>query len=107
MEHITDESLKDLATRISYLKTFLDLTNADAAILYSAKPLIGPLIPHILDAVYTKLLSFDITARVFVPKFTDENGRVTIAHPQIVMRKDFLRVGRFSNSPNFYIIFLS
>ena len=58
MEHITDNSLEHLATRISYLKAFIDLTNANAAILRSAKPLIDPLISHILDAVYTGLLSF-------------------------------------------------
>jgi Protoglobin len=59
MEHVTDESLEHLETRISYLKAFLDVTDVDAAILRSAKPFIVPLIPHILDAVYTKLLSFE------------------------------------------------
>jgi hypothetical protein len=101
MEHITNESLQHLETRISYLKAFLDLTNIDAEILSSAQPLINPLIQGILNAVYTKLLSFDITASIFVPKYTDENGKMTLAHPQIVMRKDFLRVCQFSYMPCF------
>ena len=93
MEHITTASLENLPTRISYLCAFLSLTSADAAILRSAQPLITPLIPSLLNAVYTKLLSFDITAQTFVPKDMDDDGRMTMAHPQIVMRKDFLRVG--------------
>ncbi len=93
MENITAASLENLPTRVSYLCAFLSLTSADAAILRSAQPLITPLVPSLLNAVYTKLLSFDITAKIFVPKDTDDDGRMTIAHPQIVMRKDFLRVG--------------
>jgi len=92
MEHITYDSLDNLPIRISYLKAFLDLTNADAAILQSARPLITPLIPGILNLVYAKLLSFDITAQIFVPKHTDDDGKITMAHPNIVLRKDFLRV---------------
>lgn len=106
MEHITDESLNRLETRISYLKAFLDITSADAAILRSAQPLINPLIPHILEAVYTKLLSFDVTARVFVPKHTDEDGNITMAHPEIILRKNFLGVGKFLYSPSFCLIVL-
>jgi hypothetical protein len=93
MEHITTASLEHLSTRISYLCAFLSITSADAAILRSAQPLITPLIPSLLNAVYTKLLSFDITAKIFVPKDMDDDGRMTMAHPQIVLRKDFLRVG--------------
>lgn len=92
MEHITDESLEDLPTRVEYFQAFLEITDYDAAILRKAEPLIAPLIPAILNAVYTKLLSFDITAKSFVPKDVDCSGRMTIAHPQIQMRKDFLRV---------------
>jgi len=93
MEHITNESIEHLPTRISYIRAFLGITNSDAAVLRSAQPLILPLIPKILDVVYTKLLNFDITAISFVPKNTDIEGKMTLAHPQIEMRKDFLRVG--------------
>jgi hypothetical protein len=102
MEHITNTSLEHLPTRISYLKAFLDINNSDAVILRGAQPLITPLIPGILSAVYSKLLSFDITARSFVPNHVDIDGRITIAHPEIAIRKDFLRVGIFS--PIFVLI---
>ena len=100
MQHITASSLEDLPSRISYLSAFLDLTPSDGEALLAAKPLVAPLIPTILDAVYSKLLSFDITAKAFVPKNTDYEGELvkdvqelTLEHPQIALRKDFLKVG--------------
>ncbi|CZT40753.1 uncharacterized protein RSE6_00402 [Rhynchosporium secalis] len=74
MQHITPSSLLSLPSRITYLSAFLSLTPDDGLALLAAKPLIAPLIPTILDAVYSKLLSFDITARAFVPKNTDYEG---------------------------------
>jgi len=98
MQHIEASSLEDLPSRISYLSSFLDLNASDAEALLAAKPLVAPLIPTILDAVYTKLLSFDITAQAFVPKNTDYEGEtvknvqeLTLEHPQIALRKDFLK----------------
>jgi len=98
MQHITAESLEDLPSRIAYLSSFLNLTPADGEALRAAKPLVAPLIPAILTAVYEKLLSYDITAQVFVPKNTDYEGEtvnsvqeLTLEHPQIALRKDFLK----------------
>jgi len=100
MQHITAESLEDLPSRIAYLSSFLNLTEADGEALRAAAPLVAPLIPTILNAVYEKLLSYDITAQVFVPKNTDYEGEtvksvqeLTLEHPQIALRKDFLKVG--------------
>jgi len=100
MQHISSSALSsDLPSRISYLSSFLELSAEDGEALRAAKPLVAPLIPTILDAVYTKLLSFDITAQAFVPKNTDFEGEtvgsvqeLTIEHPQIALRKDFLKV---------------
>lgn len=105
MQHVSASTLEDLPARITYLSTFLELTEADGAALTSAAPLIAPLVPTVLDAVYSKLLSFDITAQAFVPKNTDYEGEtvksvqdLTLDHPQILMRKDFLKVCNFSLS---------
>lgn len=99
MLSIPPATLQDLPSRITYLSSFLNLTEADNAALHTAKPLIAPLIPAILDAVYAKLLDYDITAKAFVPKNTDYEGELvkdvqelTLEHPQIAMRKDFLGV---------------
>ncbi|CZR57108.1 uncharacterized protein PAC_06997 [Phialocephala subalpina] len=98
MQHISASSLEDLPSRISYLSSFLELTPSDGEALLAAKPLVTPLVPTILDAVYTKLLSFDITAQAFVPRNSDYEGELvksvqelTLEHPQIAMRKDFLK----------------
>lgn len=100
MQSIPTASLQDLPSRVAYLSSFLSLTEADNAALHAAKPLIAPLIPSILDAVYSKLLDYDITAKAFVPKNTDYEGELvkdvqelTLEHPQIALRKDFLKVG--------------
>ncbi|KAI9739463.1 MAG: hypothetical protein M1818_005151 [Claussenomyces sp. TS43310] len=98
MKHITPESLEDLPSRVAYLKSFLHFTASDVKALNSATPLIAPLIPGLLDAVYGKLLKYDITAAVFIPKNTDFEGEtpkgledLSLEHPQIAMRKDFFK----------------
>ncbi|KAH8801614.1 Protoglobin-domain-containing protein [Xylogone sp. PMI_703] len=106
MRHIAPESLDDLPARIEYLSLFLDLNKSDGEALLAAKPYIAPLVPAILDAVYVKLLSFDITAKAFVPKNTDYEGEtvksveeLTVDHPQIALRKDFLKELASLHSP--------
>lgn len=74
MKHISASSLSDLPSRIAYLSSFLNLTADDGEALLAAKPLVAPLVPTILDAVYIKLLEFDITAQVFVPRNTGFEG---------------------------------
>jgi hypothetical protein len=98
MQHIDPSSLSFLPDRVAYLKTFLGFTSEDAAALHAAKPVVAPLIPTVLDAVYDKLLSFDITAASFVPRNTDYEGEtvktvqeLTLQSPQIAFRKDFLK----------------
>jgi hypothetical protein len=105
MQHIDSSSLSDLPSRIAYLSSFLELTAADGEALQAAKPLVAPLVPVVLDAVYTKLLSYDITAKAFVPRNTDYEGEtakdvqeLTLDHPQIAWRKDFLAVRRLPQS---------
>ena len=98
-EHIEASSLENLPTRIAYLSSFLGLNASDGEALLAAKPLVAPLIPTILNAVYVKLLSYDITAQAFVPRNTGFEGEtvksvqeLTLEHPQIALRKDFLKV---------------
>jgi hypothetical protein len=95
--HISPASLTDLPSRVSYLRQFINFTSADAAALHAAAPVVAPLVPVVVDAVYTKLLSFDITAAAFVPRQTGFEGEAPSdikdlghEHPQIKFRKDFL-----------------
>jgi Protoglobin len=80
------------------MKSFLNFTAEDETYLHASTPVIAPLLPAILTAVYDKLLSYDITAAAFVPRNTDYTGPVVANvtelsqdHPQIAMRKDFLK----------------
>jgi hypothetical protein len=94
---ISAASLNHLPSRISYLRSFISFTSSDALAITSAAPLVAPLVPTIVDAVYTKLLSFSITASSFVPRQSGYNGPapsniedLSQEHPQIKFRKDFL-----------------
>ncbi|KAF8874877.1 Protoglobin-domain-containing protein [Gymnopilus junonius] len=97
MEHISEAELNDLQYRVQYLRKFIDFTEKDAAALHAARDVVAPLVPAVVDAVYTKLLSFDITSKSFVPRQTGYNGEapanlsdLSLTHPQIAFRKDFL-----------------
>ncbi|KAG6891935.1 hypothetical protein C0993_005553, partial [Termitomyces sp. T159_Od127] len=97
MQHIDPASLNHLPTRIAYLRDFIGFSQADADALQAAAPVVGPLVPTVVDTVYEKLLSFDITAKAFVPRQTGytgvapaQLGDLTMDHPQIKFRKDFL-----------------
>ncbi|TFK39634.1 Protoglobin-domain-containing protein [Crucibulum laeve] len=97
MRHVPEKALETLESRVEYTRAFLDFTEADAAALHAAKPLLAPLIPTVVDQVYIKLLGFSITAQSFVPRQTGYTGLaptkvedLNLEHPQIKFRKDFL-----------------
>jgi hypothetical protein len=97
MQIISEASLEDFPRRIQYLREFIGFTDDDVAALHAAKPVIAPLVPIVVDAVYEKLLSFSVTAKAFVPRQTGYNGvtptkitDLSQEHPQIKFRKDFL-----------------
>jgi len=101
MQHIAPATLRNLPDRIAYLTAFLNFTAADASYLHAAAPIVKPLIPVVVDTVYVKLLSFDITAKAFIPRQTgfedtslDEKTRkvedLNQEDKQIKFRKGFL-----------------
>ena len=97
MEHIDPETLGELPSRINYLREFIGFTVEDSKALRAAAPVVSPLVPAAVEAVYDKLLSFDITAQAFVPRQTGYDGVAPTAlqelsqdHPMIRFRKDFL-----------------
>ena len=97
MQIISEASLEDFPSRIQYLREFIGFTDDDVAALHAAKPVVAPLVPIVVDAVYEKLLSFSVTAKAFVPRQTGYKGAtptkitdLSQEHPQIKFRKDFL-----------------
>ena len=55
----------DLGYRFGYLAEFIGFGPADVAAVHAAAPLLAPLVPGLVDAVYDKLHSYDATWRHF------------------------------------------
>ena len=98
MQHIPPSSLNHLPPRIAYLTSFLAFTPSDGATIHASAPILAPLIPSLLTAVYTNLLRYDITAKSFVPRRPDHAGPVpaspqdlSLEHQHILRQKDFLK----------------
>lgn len=116
MKHIDRRDLyTNLETRIQYLHSFLDFSSrksaslpshlqfpvdsnrglGDIEALMSGAKYIKALIPAVVNIVYKKLLSYDITARAFTTRSTSFEGPMDEEpdenSPQILHRKMFLR----------------
>lgn len=97
-EHIDREKLyTDLWYRFQYLAKFVGFGPDDIAALKQAAPLVAPVVPSIVDAVYVKLFSFDITKEVFLNRNEGFRGNLAsnldsldLNNDQIKFRKDFL-----------------
>jgi hypothetical protein len=96
MRHIERKELyTSLEKRLEYFKAFIGWDHDDeAALALAAKPLVA-LVPAVVNIVYKKLLSFDITARAFSTRSTSYEGPLddypSLDSPQIQYRKMFLR----------------
>lgn len=113
MQHIPPKSLSFLPSRQSYTLSFLSLNPHDGALINASAPHIVPLIPTVLDVIYTKLLSYDITAQAFAPVRPNNDGHkgskidekravgeLHLQHENILRRKDFLRAYLFKIAKN-------
>jgi len=98
MQTIDEARLEtDPQYRYEYLAGFMGFGPEDAALIQASAPLLGPLIPELVEKTYEKLLSYDATARHFVPRQAGYEGplptgvaNLTQAHPQIRFRKEHL-----------------
>jgi len=97
-EHIDSQRLRsDVEYRFAYLSKFIGFGDVDNKALHDAAPVLGPLVPVVVDAVYNKLLSFDVTKQVFLERNAGFEGKLESTLPelttdseQIKFRKDFL-----------------
>lgn len=98
MQHIDEDRLEtDAQYRYEYLAGFIGFGPNDAVLIQASAPFLGPLIPQLVEKTYEKLLSYDATARHFVPRQAGYEGPLpegvadlTQAHPQIRFRKEHL-----------------
>src|SRR3954464_9365971 len=101
MIHIDEERLEqDLAYRFEYVSGFMGFSDADVAAIHGAASAIAPLVPTLVEAVYSKLQQYDATWRHFLPRQSGYNGvvptsleQVTQDHEMIRFRKEHL--GRY------------
>ncbi len=98
MKRIDEPRLEsDLQYRFEYLAEFMGFGPDDVAVIHSAAPLLAPLVPGLVDAVYQKLHTYTSTWRHFVPRqhgyegaVPESLGALTLDHEQIRFRKHHL-----------------
>jgi hypothetical protein len=77
MQRIDELRLEsDLAYRFGYLAEFMGFGADDIGAIHGAAPLLAPLVPTLVDAVYDKLQTYDATWRHFVPRQSGYEGPV-------------------------------
>ncbi|CAF1042077.1 unnamed protein product [Rotaria sordida] len=85
--------------RFDYLSKFLNFTSNDIAMLNKFAIIFLSHIPVIVDTVYRKLLSFDITKQYFLIRndsfedpLTKKSTDLTLESAQMIYRKDMLSI---------------
>jgi hypothetical protein len=99
MEHIDRSKLyTDPVYRFQYVAKFMNFGEEDIKVIQGARDLIKPLVPHVVDSVYTKLQQFDITWGFMAKRHEGfdaddvENDvkKLSANNQQIKFRKDML-----------------
>ena len=98
MKTINEARLEsDLGYRFQYLAEFMGFGPEDVKTIHAAAPALAILVPELVDAVYTKLHTYDATWRHFLPRQHGYEGpipanlaEVTDTHPMIQYRKQHL-----------------
>lgn len=98
MQHIDERRLEsDLGYRFGYLVEFMGLTGADIEAIHGSAPLLAPIVPALVDAVYDKLFTYDATKRHFMPRQAGYEGEIpqdlaalTQDHEMVKFRKNHL-----------------
>ncbi|KAF9110897.1 hypothetical protein BGX27_005736 [Mortierella sp. AM989] len=86
MEHIERSQLyQDPVYRFQYVAKFMNFGEEDIQAIKGAAELIKPLVPSVVDAVYTKLHQFDITWDVMAKRHEG-----FVPHGQVIERSDEL-----------------
>ncbi|MGL4463067.1 MAG: protoglobin family protein [Planctomycetia bacterium] len=100
MKTIDEDRLdSDLDYRFAYVAEFIGFGPADVESLHAAAPLLAPVVPALVDAVYDKLFSYDATKRHFVKRQHGYEGptpdgvdSLQVDHPMIAFRKQHLGI---------------
>jgi hypothetical protein len=78
------ERSSDPSARMRSMMAFIGFTDADQRALLDSVPVLGPVLPSLLDAIYNHLLSFEDTRKIFL----GQRGEVDPSY--IALRKEHL-----------------
>ena len=81
----------DLQYRFGYLADFMGFNEEDIKTIKSTAPLLAPLVPVLVDAVYDKLFSYECTKRHFVPKQFGYEGSVPESVEKLEMNHEMIQ----------------
>jgi hypothetical protein len=101
MKQIDESRLEaDVSYRFGYLTEFIGFDEGDVGAIHAAAPLLAPLVPALVDAVYEKLFEYSSTKRHFLPRQHGYEGTLppslealSLDHELIQFRKNHL--GRY------------
>src|SRR5262245_22493685 len=92
MIHINEQRLEsDLGYRFHYLAEFMGFGAEDVAAIHGAAPVLAPLVPTLVGAVYDKLYNYDATWRHFVPKQSGYEGPVPMSLEELTPDHEMIR----------------
>jgi hypothetical protein len=92
MKRIDEPRLEtDTVYRVGYVTDFIGFTADDIVAIHGAAPLLGQLVPALVDAVYVKLFSYDATKRHFVPRQHGYEGDVPEGLDQLGLDHDIIK----------------
>ncbi len=87
----------DLAYHFEFVAGFMGFGEEDIKLIHASAEHLAPVVPTLVDAVYDKLFSYDITMKHFVPKQHGFEGsapanleELSLDHEQIAFRKKHL-----------------
>ncbi|KAI9017706.1 Protoglobin-domain-containing protein, partial [Gaertneriomyces semiglobifer] len=87
----------DVQYRFQYVASFANFGEEDIKYIKASAPIVAPLVPAIVDAVYDQLFQFDITKAHFLPRMAGFEGKVegdldhlNVGSEAIKFRKGFL-----------------
>jgi hypothetical protein len=98
VKHIDEVKLEtDTTYRFQYMTEFVGFGEAEIKVVLGAAALLAPVVPSLVNAVYDKLFSYDVTKKHFMPKQFGYDGVVPTDlnelnhdHPMIKFRKEKL-----------------
>lgn len=92
LQHIDEARLEsDLGYRFGYLAEFLGFGPEDVAAIHEAAEHLAPLVPGLVDAVYSRLDDYDATWRHFVPRQAGYEGELAASVETLTQEHDVIK----------------